>query len=113
MVSKSVCFTGDLVTVEQTSANHKEPQSLHFKMENLRTASAALLGSSSNSCASEDQSDLDSNIMCHEKLFIEETGSAAEIFSTSSLVPLDSSLVSTCAHINKGMASMCCVLVFA
>ncbi|XP_065455154.1 F-BAR domain only protein 2 isoform X3 [Chrysemys picta bellii] len=96
-----ICFTGDLVTVEQTNANHKAPQSLHFKTENLHTASAALLGSSSNSCATEDQSDLYNNITYHEKLFIEETDSAAEISSTSSSAPLDSSLVSTCVHINK------------
>ncbi|XP_074923565.1 uncharacterized protein LOC142047019 [Chelonoidis abingdonii] len=108
-----ICFARDLVTVEQTNANHEAPQSLHFKTENLHTASASLLGSSSNSCASEDQSDLYNNITYHEKVFIEETDSATEISSTFSLAPLDSSLVSTCVHIHKSMASMCCVLVFA
>jgi len=86
---------------------------LHFKTENACLASSALLGNSSNSCTSEDQSDLFNNTVFHEQLFIEETGTAAEISSTSSSALLDYSLVSSCARTNKGMASMHCALFFA
>ncbi|XP_025913122.1 F-BAR domain only protein 2 isoform X2 [Apteryx rowi] len=99
--SQWISFADELLTIRHTNADKKEPQRLHLKTENACLASSALLGNSSNSCASEDQSDLFSNTICHEKLFIEETGTAAEISSTSSSTLLDSSLVSSCVHTNK------------
>ncbi|KAM6035940.1 F-BAR domain only protein 2 isoform 4-T4 [Theristicus caerulescens] len=99
--SQWISFADELLTIRPTSADKKEPQRLHFKTENACLASSALLGNSSNSCASEDQSDLFNNTVCHEQLFIEETGTAAEISSTSSSALLDYSLVSSCAHTNK------------
>ncbi|XP_050185574.1 F-BAR domain only protein 2 isoform X3 [Myiozetetes cayanensis] len=99
--SQWISFGDELLTVRHTSTDKKEPQRLHFKTENACLASSAWLGNSSNSCASEDQSDLFSNTICHEQLFIEETGTAAEISSASSSTLLDYSLVSSCAHTNK------------
>uniref|UniRef100_A0A8B9N6X3 F-BAR domain only protein 2 n=1 Tax=Accipiter nisus TaxID=211598 RepID=A0A8B9N6X3_9AVES len=99
--SQWISFADELLTVRHTSTDKKEPQRLHFKTENACLASSALLGNSSNSCASEDQSDLFNNTICHEQLFIEETGTAAEISSASSSALLDYSLVSSCAHTNK------------
>ncbi|XP_051498252.1 F-BAR domain only protein 2 isoform X1 [Apus apus] len=99
--SQWISFADELLTVRHTSANKKEPQRLHFKSENACLASSALLGNSSNSCASEDQSDLFNNTVCHEQLFIEETGNAAETSSASSSTLLEYSLVSSCAHTNK------------
>ncbi|KAM6289395.1 F-BAR domain only protein 2 [Aegotheles albertisi] len=99
--SQWISFADELPTIRHTSAEKKEPQRLPFKTENACLVSSALLGNSSNSCASKDQSDLFSNTICHEQLFIEETGSAAEISSTSSSALLDYSLVSSCAHTNK------------
>ncbi|XP_074876758.1 F-BAR domain only protein 2 isoform X1 [Buteo buteo] len=99
--SQWISFADELLTIRYTSTDKKEPQRLHFKTENACLASSALLGNSSNSCASEDQSDLFNNTICHEQLFIEETGTAAEISSTSSSALLDYSLVSSCAHTNK------------
>ncbi|XP_054042998.1 F-BAR domain only protein 2 isoform X2 [Rissa tridactyla] len=98
--SQWISFADELLTNRNTSTD-KEPQRLHFKTENACLASSALLGNSSNSCASEDQSDLFNNTICHEQLFIEETGTAAEISSASSSALLDYSLVSSCAHTNK------------
>ncbi|KYO48605.1 F-BAR domain only protein 2 isoform A [Alligator mississippiensis] len=93
--------TSDLLAWDpHTSAGQKKPQRLHFKPDSICIASPSLLGNSSNSSASEDQSDLYNNFTCHEKLFIEETGNIAEISSTSS-VPLDYSLVPACVHIYK------------
>lgn len=111
--SQWISFADELLTIRHTSTDKKEPPRLHFKTENACLASSALLGNSSNSCASEDQSDLFNNTICHEQLFIEETVTAAEISSTSSSALLDYSLVSSCAHTNKGMASMHYVLLFA
>lgn len=111
--SQWISFADELLTIRHTSADKKEPQRLHFKTENACLASSALLGNSSNSCASEDQSGLLNNTICHEQLFIEETVTAAEMSSASSSALLDYSLVSSCAHTNKGMASMHCVLLFA
>ncbi|XP_069632111.1 F-BAR domain only protein 2 isoform X2 [Haliaeetus albicilla] len=99
--SQWISFADELLTIRHTSPDKKEPQRLHFKTENACLASSALLGNSSNSCASEDQSDLFNNTICHEQLFIEETGTAAEISSASSSALLDYSLVSSCAHTNK------------
>nr|XP_030114946.3 F-BAR domain only protein 2 isoform X1 [Taeniopygia guttata] len=99
--SQWISFADELLTIRHTSTDKKEPQRLHFKTENACLASSALLGNSSNSCASEDQSDLFNNSICHEQLFIEETGTAAEICSASSSALLDYSLVSSCAHTNK------------
>ncbi|XP_040976639.1 F-BAR domain only protein 2 isoform X7 [Aquila chrysaetos chrysaetos] len=99
--SQWISFADELLTITHTSTDKKEPQRLHFKTENACLASSALLGNSSNSCASEDQSDLFNNTICHEQLFIEETGTAAEISSASSSALLDYSLVSSCAHTNK------------
>ncbi|KAM6111413.1 F-BAR domain only protein 2-like [Phoenicopterus ruber ruber] len=99
--SQWISFANELLTIRHTSADKKEPQRLHFKTENACLASSALLGNSSNSCASEDQSDLFNNTLCHERLFIEETGTAAEISSASSSALLDYSLVSSCVHTNK------------
>ncbi|XP_030325950.1 F-BAR domain only protein 2 isoform X2 [Strigops habroptila] len=99
--SQWISFADELLTIRHTSADKKEPQRLHFKTENACLASSALLGTSSNSCASEDQSDLFNNALCREQLFIEETITAAEISSTSSSALLDYSLVSSCAHTNK------------
>ncbi|XP_074993730.1 F-BAR domain only protein 2 isoform X2 [Calonectris borealis] len=96
-----ISFADELLTIRHTSTDKKEPQILHFKTENACLASSALLGNSSNSCASEDQSDLFNNTLCHEQLFIEETGTPAEISSASSSALLDYSLVSSCAHTNK------------
>lgn len=110
--SQWISFADELLTIRHTNADKKEPQRLHFKTESACLASSALLETSSNSCASEDQSDLFS-ALCREQLFIEETVTAAEISSTSSSALLDYSLVSSCAHTNKGMASMHCVLLFA
>ncbi|XP_019373216.1 PREDICTED: F-BAR domain only protein 2 isoform X3 [Gavialis gangeticus] len=109
--SQWIPFTDELFHIKHTSAGQKKSQRLHFKPDSICIASPSLLGNSSNSCASEDQSDLYNNFTCHEKLFIEETGNIAEISSTSS-VPLDYSLVPACVHIYKGMASMHCVLLF-
>lgn len=111
--SQWISFADELLTIRHTSTDKKEPQRLHFKTENACLASSALLGNSSNSCASEDQSDLFNNSICHEQLFIEETGTAAEISSASSSALLDYSLVSSCAHTNEGMPSMHSVLLFA
>ncbi|XP_027527376.1 F-BAR domain only protein 2 isoform X7 [Neopelma chrysocephalum] len=99
--SQWISFADELLTIRHTSTEEKEPQRLHFKTENACLASSAWLGNSSNSCASEDQRDLFSNTICHEQLFIEETGTAAEISSASSSTLLDYSLVSSCAHTNK------------
>ncbi|XP_037981686.1 F-BAR domain only protein 2 isoform X3 [Motacilla alba alba] len=99
--SQWISFADELLTIRHTSTDKKEPQRLHFKTENACLASSALLGNSSNSCASEDQSDLFNNSICHEQLFIEETGTATEISSASSSALLDYSLVSSCAHTNK------------
>ncbi|XP_074713207.1 F-BAR domain only protein 2 isoform X8 [Strix uralensis] len=99
--SQWISFADELLTIRHTSADKKEPQRLHFKTENACLASSALLGNSSNSCASEDQSDLFNNTICHEQLFIEETGTAAEISPASSSALLDYSLVSSCAHTDK------------
>ncbi|XP_064356070.1 F-BAR domain only protein 2 isoform X2 [Dromaius novaehollandiae] len=99
--SQWISFADELLTIRHTNADKKEPQRLHLKTENACLASSALLGNSSKSCASEDQSDLFNNTICHEKLFIEETGTAAEISSTSSSTLLDYSLVSSCVHTNK------------
>ncbi|XP_076219142.1 F-BAR domain only protein 2 isoform X2 [Aptenodytes patagonicus] len=99
--SQWISFADELLTIRHTSADKKEPQRLHFKTENACLASSALLGNSSNSCASEDQSDLLNNTICHEQLFIEETVTAAEMSSASSSALLDYSLVSSCAHTNK------------
>nr|XP_005511918.1 F-BAR domain only protein 2 isoform X3 [Columba livia] len=99
--SQWISFADELLTIRHTSTDKKEPPRLHFKTENACLASSALLGNSSNSCASEDQSDLFNNTICHEQLFIEETVTAAEISSTSSSALLDYSLVSSCAHTNK------------
>ncbi|XP_075597316.1 F-BAR domain only protein 2 [Balearica regulorum gibbericeps] len=96
-----ISFADELLSIRRTSADKKEPQRLHFKTENACLASSALLGNSSNSCASEDQSDLFNNTICHEQLFIEETGAAAEISSASSSALLDYSLVPSCSHTNK------------
>jgi len=111
--SQWISFADELFTIRDTSTDKKEQQRSHFKTENACLASSALLGNSSNSCASEDQSDLSNNTICLEQLFIEETGTAAEISSTSSSAHLDYSLVSPCVRSNKGMASMHCVLLFA
>ncbi|KAM9591482.1 uncharacterized protein ACIBXB_006279 [Morphnus guianensis] len=111
--SQCISFADELLAIRPTSADKKEPQRLHFKTENACLASSALLGNSSNSCASEDQSDLFNNTLCHKQLFIEETGITAEISSASSSALLDYSLASSCAYTNKGMASMHCVLFFA
>ncbi|XP_032530749.1 F-BAR domain only protein 2 isoform X8 [Chiroxiphia lanceolata] len=99
--SQWISFADELLTIRHTSTDEKEPQRLHFKTENACLASSAWLGNSANSCASEDQRDLFSNTICHEQLFIEETGTAAEISSASSSTLLDYSLVSSCAHTNK------------
>ncbi|XP_054664855.1 F-BAR domain only protein 2 isoform X4 [Grus americana] len=99
--SQWISFADELLSIRHTSADKKEPQRLHFKSENACLASSALLGNSSNSCASEDQSDLFNNTICHEQLFIEETGAAAEISSASSSALLDYSLVPSCSHTNK------------
>ncbi|XP_048146496.1 F-BAR domain only protein 2 isoform X1 [Corvus hawaiiensis] len=99
--SQWIFFADELLTIRHTSTDKKEPQRLHFKTENACLASSALLGNSSSSCASEDQSDLFNNSICHEQLFIEETGTAAEVSSASSSALLDYSLVSSCAHTNK------------
>lgn len=111
--SQWISFADELFTIRDTSTDKKEQQRSHFKTENACLASSALLGNSSNNCASEDQSDLSNNTICLEQLFIEETGTAAEISSTSSSAHLDYSLVSPCVRSNKGMASMHCVLLFA
>ncbi|XP_029814837.1 F-BAR domain only protein 2 isoform X2 [Manacus vitellinus] len=99
--SEWISFADELLTIRHTSTDEKEPQRLHFKTENACLASSAWLGNSANSCASEDQRDLFSNTICHEQLFIEETGTAAEISSASSSTLLDYSLVSSCARTNK------------
>ncbi|XP_053909685.1 F-BAR domain only protein 2 isoform X9 [Cuculus canorus] len=99
--SQWISFADELLTIRHTSTDKKDPQRFHFKTENACLASSALLGNSSNSCASEDQSDLFNNTICHEQLFIEETGTAAEISSASSSALLDYSLVSSCVHTNK------------
>ncbi|XP_062468451.1 F-BAR domain only protein 2 isoform X1 [Pezoporus occidentalis] len=99
--SQWISFADELLTIRHTNADKKEPQRLHFKTESACVASSALLGTSSNSCASEDQSDLFNNALCREQLFIEETVTAAEISSTSSSALLDCSLVSSCGHTNK------------
>ncbi|XP_042731123.1 F-BAR domain only protein 2 isoform X2 [Lagopus leucura] len=99
--SQWISFADELFTSRETSTDKKEQQRLHFKTENACLASSALLGNSSNCCASEDQSDLSNNTICHEQLFIEETGTAAEISSTSSSAHLDYSLVSPCVRSNK------------
>ncbi|XP_071658468.1 F-BAR domain only protein 2 isoform X2 [Patagioenas fasciata] len=99
--SQWISFADELLTIRHTSTDKKEPPRLHFKTENACLASSALLGNSSSSCASEDQSDLFNNTICHEQLFIEETVTAAEISSTSSSALLDYSLVSSCGHTNK------------
>uniref|UniRef100_A0A803V2I6 F-BAR domain only protein 2 n=1 Tax=Ficedula albicollis TaxID=59894 RepID=A0A803V2I6_FICAL len=99
--SQWISFADELLTIRHTSTDKKEPQRLHFKSENACLASSALLGNSSNICASEDQSDLFNNSICHEQLFIEETCTAAEISSASSSALLDYSVVSSCAHTNK------------
>lgn len=111
--SQWISFADELLAVRHTSTDNKEPQRLHFKTESACLASSALLEISPDSCVSEDQSDLFNNTICHEQLFIEETGTAAEISSASSSALLDYSSVSSCAHTNKGMASMHCVLLFA
>eukprot|EP00076_Gallus_gallus_P035071 XP_025000609.1 F-BAR domain only protein 2 isoform X2 [Gallus gallus] len=99
--SQWISFADELFTIRDTSTDKKEQQRSHFKTENACLASSALLGNSSNSCASEDQSDLSNNTICLEQLFIEETGTAAEISSTSSSAHLDYSLVSPCVRSNK------------
>ncbi|XP_064499119.1 F-BAR domain only protein 2 isoform X3 [Pseudopipra pipra] len=99
--SQWISFADELLTIRHTSTDEKEPQRLHFKTENACLASSAWLENSANSCASEDQRDLFSNTICHEQLFIEETGTAAEISSASSSTLLDYSLVSSCARTNK------------
>ncbi|KAM6227510.1 F-BAR domain only protein 2 isoform 2-T2 [Spheniscus humboldti] len=99
--SQWISFADELLAIRHTSTDKKEPQRLHFKTENACLASSALLGNSSNSCASEDQSGLLNNTICHEQLFIEETVTAAEMSSASSSALLDYSLVSSCAHTNK------------
>ncbi|XP_069737226.1 F-BAR domain only protein 2 isoform X2 [Phaenicophaeus curvirostris] len=98
--SQWISFADEL-TIRHTNADKKDPQRFHFKTENACLASSALLGNSSNSCASEDQSDLFNNTICREQSFIEETGAAAEISSASSSALLDYSLVPSCAHTNK------------
>lgn len=105
--SQWISFADELLTIRYTSTD-KETQRLYLKTENACLASSALLGNSS-----EDQSDLFNNTICLEQLFIEETGTAAEISPSSSSALLDYSLVSSCAHANKGTASMHCVLLFA
>ncbi|XP_061873392.1 F-BAR domain only protein 2 isoform X2 [Colius striatus] len=99
--SQWISFADELLTIRDISADKKEPQRWHFKTENACLASSAFLGNSSNSCASEDQNDFFNNTICHQQLFIEETGTAAEIPSASSSALLDCSLVSSCAHTNK------------
>ncbi|XP_038026951.1 F-BAR domain only protein 2 isoform X5 [Anas platyrhynchos] len=100
-LSQWISFADELLTSRDTSTDKKEPPKLPFTTENACLASSALLGNSSNSCASEDQSDLSNNGICHEQLFIEETGTAAEISSTSSSALLEYSLVSPCVHTIK------------
>ncbi|XP_015704317.1 F-BAR domain only protein 2 isoform X1 [Coturnix japonica] len=97
--SQWISFADELFTIRDTSTDKKEQQRLHFKTENACLASSALLGNSSNRCASEDQSDLSNNAICHEQLFIEETGT--EMSPTSSSAHLDYSLVSPCVRSNK------------
>ncbi|XP_032941053.1 F-BAR domain only protein 2 isoform X2 [Catharus ustulatus] len=99
--SQWISFADELLTIRHTNTDKKEPQRLHFKTENACLASSALLGSSSNIYASEDQSDLFNNSINHEQLFIEETCTAAEISSASSSALLDYNVVSSCAHTNK------------
>uniref|UniRef100_A0A5F8H3I3 FCH and mu domain containing endocytic adaptor 2 n=1 Tax=Monodelphis domestica TaxID=13616 RepID=A0A5F8H3I3_MONDO len=98
--SQWISFTDELVTVKHPNADQKAFQRLRCKTENLFKFPDTLPGRSSNIGSSEDQSNLCSNVICPEILLTEETESAAEKSSTSSSVPLDSSLVSTFAQIN-------------
>ncbi|XP_068941073.1 F-BAR domain only protein 2 isoform X4 [Petaurus breviceps papuanus] len=98
--SQWISFTDELVTVKHTNADQKAFQRLHCKIENLFKFPDTLPGTSSNNYTSEDQSNHGYNVRYPEVLLAEETEGAADKSSTSSSVPLDSSVVSAFAQIS-------------
>ncbi|XP_074064661.1 F-BAR domain only protein 2 isoform X2 [Macrotis lagotis] len=98
--SQWISFTDEVVTVKHTNADQTAFQRLHCKTANLFEVPDTLPRRSFNNYTSDDQSNCGYNVVCPELLLTEETESAAEKSSTSSSIPLDSSVASTFAYIH-------------
>nr|XP_014345575.1 PREDICTED: F-BAR domain only protein 2 isoform X3 [Latimeria chalumnae] len=100
--SQWISFSDELVPLKRVNPNQKETQRLQSKFQtNCSSPVGFLQTSSSTNCPSDDLSDLCSDTVCHERLFVEENDSASGSFSSSSSTPVDISLMPVLTRINN------------